>query len=379
MSVVPTTSAVVTTEPSAYLQKQGPKPNWKKGSRFSKAAIERVLEEELASGGEIWVCHCCWAKNVYPAPPPVEDPNVFVDTGPKIKSRFAIAAEAHQATSSSSSSSSTRKAGGLRLENGGGGSNGGDGGSGSNGSRRGSEDSRNDKRQGDNDKNKKEDNNNNNDDEDSMRLINAPTLYGADGVTVLQTCRVCGRPESYANANEHSQFTFPLHGQQALIFRPQQVATVLKDVYEADDDFYSPLHYACLQGNVGIARELIRMESELDAVTLSGHTPLHLAVHAGCYDIARMLVEAGANLNIPTKNELLTPLHMAVMRDRKTLSLFLIRRGADIDAKTVMERTCLHLAAQLPSDRVDLGAMLLREGATDELLDYHGYTPRQVR
>ena len=83
-----------------------------------------------------------------------------------------------------------------------------------------------------------------------------------------------------------------------------------------------------------------------------GRTALYLAVESGKLDIARMLLEHGADPNAGdavTKN---SPL-MAAVRDESRILLVpeLIRRGADVDERNAELRTALMFAAEAGSDQ----------------------------
>ena len=55
------------------------------------------------------------------------------------------------------------------------------------------------------------------------------------------------------------------------------------------------LHRAAKENRVDIARALIDRGAEVDARTRNGDTPLHAATLKGSLDVARLLIEHGAN------------------------------------------------------------------------------------
>lgn len=190
-------------------------------------------------------------------------------------------------------------------------------------------------------------------------------------------CYVCGRPESFVQAG----YPMPVHGKMGTLFRPSQLKTLFTDismVNEPDTEGWTPLHSACVKGNIPMVQELLKQEALVHLKTKNGHTALHLAVYAGSYGTVKVLLENGVKqLNIPTFFELKTPLHLAVEGDWKEITILLINYGADVNAKDKMDRTCMHMAACLPTDRADLGVLLMKAGADFEALDVHGWTPRQ--
>ncbi len=62
-------------------------------------------------------------------------------------------------------------------------------------------------------------------------------------------------------------------------------------------DGKTPLHLASEQGQVDLARMLIECGADPMAKTYDEKTPLHLASEWGRVDIARILIERGAKVN----------------------------------------------------------------------------------
>jgi ankyrin repeat protein len=64
--------------------------------------------------------------------------------------------------------------------------------------------------------------------------------------------------------------------------------------------------------------------------TGNGNFPLHIAAQNGHFNLVKMLVEKGAEINCQN-NKLNTPLHMSLSYDYIEVSEWLIGKGADID------------------------------------------------
>ena len=80
-------------------------------------------------------------------------------------------------------------------------------------------------------------------------------------------------------------------------------------INERNDAGQTPLHLAALNGNVGPLKTLLDYKADLAATTPIGDTPLHLAVARPA--VAKILLEAGANANLPNARGDL-PLHVAL-------------------------------------------------------------------
>ncbi len=66
-----------------------------------------------------------------------------------------------------------------------------------------------------------------------------------------------------------------------------------------DAEGMTPLHMACICGNLETAAVLLSLEGTLiNAINISGQTPLHLAVSHGHEDTVRMLLQHGADSSL---------------------------------------------------------------------------------
>jgi len=85
----------------------------------------------------------------------------------------------------------------------------------------------------------------------------------------------------------------------------------------------------CINGDRGpaIVNALLRNGSNPNDETLNGHRSLQLAVKAGLENIAKLLVDAGAEVDVKDRSGL-TPFQVAVMQENKALADFLISKGA---------------------------------------------------
>jgi len=95
------------------------------------------------------------------------------------------------------------------------------------------------------------------------------------------------------------------------------------------------LFEACAAGRrARVAALLDAAPSRLREYSEDGFPPLGLAVFFGHDDIARMLIESGADVNAASRNSLrVTPLHAAATRLNAPLVETLLARGADPDAE----------------------------------------------
>src|SRR6267142_1800548 len=138
------------------------------------------------------------------------------------------------------------------------------------------------------------------------------------------------------------------------ISRPQDVHS------RGFDDMSTPLHMALRSGDVDLARLLVEHGADTTARDNDGLTPLHLAVQKGSVVLARLLVEHGADVTAQD-NHRSTLLHLAVQKGSVDLAGLLVGHGADVKAQDNYGTTLLHLAVQKGSE--DLARFLVKHGA----------------
>jgi len=126
-----------------------------------------------------------------------------------------------------------------------------------------------------------------------------------------------------------------------------------------EPDFFE----ACALGHHDRAAQLLHHDQGLaKAYSSDGFTALGLAVFFGHLGIARMLVDAGADVNRPSRNAIrVSPLHSAVESGSLELLDLLLAHGAAPDPVEFLEATPLHSAAARGSS--EMAARLLAAGA----------------
>jgi len=89
----------------------------------------------------------------------------------------------------------------------------------------------------------------------------------------LVKCKTCGRDSSYALKG----YSFPLHGDIGLLWRPNQIKSVLNEVNEEDGIGWTALHQAVAYRNINVVKELIELGCTVDATTFKGLAAIHIA------------------------------------------------------------------------------------------------------
>jgi ankyrin repeat protein len=116
-----------------------------------------------------------------------------------------------------------------------------------------------------------------------------------------------------------------------------------------------------------IARFLIDAGADVTMVDESlGYTPLHTACQRGNLEIAKMIIAAGADPNVTDVNGV-TPLRLAIGSDNVELIRLLLRAGADVNINDVANQSPLYWAIQGEGDnKMEIVQILLDAGADIE-------------
>jgi ankyrin repeat protein len=103
--------------------------------------------------------------------------------------------------------------------------------------------------------------------------------------------------------------------------------------YYAEDGF-TPLGLACYFGQYEIARHLVIQDADINMASINGFNifPIHSAAAGDHADIAELLIECGADVNVKQAAGV-TPLHSAAQNGNVDMLILLLESGADTSLK----------------------------------------------
>jgi truncated hemoglobin YjbI len=127
------------------------------------------------------------------------------------------------------------------------------------------------------------------------------------------------------------------------------------------------LHDATMVGEAELAALLIRLGADPDAREPEGHTPLY---RASTGDVARVLLEAGATVDVASGPTQGTALHQAARRGSVSVAQALLDHGAAIDARDAKGQTPLRRAVNCRQPQIV--RLLVRHGADPHAADRRG-------
>ena len=134
------------------------------------------------------------------------------------------------------------------------------------------------------------------------------------------------------------------------------------------------LFEAASTGQLAAVRARLEAGSEIDDHSDDGYTALHFAAYFGRLEVARMLLERGADPNCVAQNaSRVTPLHSAVAGRHRDLAGLLLALGSSANAVQQGGWSPLHAAAQ-NGDEAIVGLLLLRGADATRPAD-NGRTP----
>ncbi|NGF56123.1 ankyrin repeat domain-containing protein [Parapedobacter sp. SGR-10] len=123
------------------------------------------------------------------------------------------------------------------------------------------------------------------------------------------------------------------------------------------------IHEACATGLVQHVQMMIENKPEVvNEISAHGFTPLGIAAHFNKEDVVRLLLMHHADPNISSQNGYNSyPLHAALNNNNSNISKMLIEAGAEVNVSQNGRITPLHLAAQ--HGNIELIILLLEQGA----------------
>ena len=138
------------------------------------------------------------------------------------------------------------------------------------------------------------------------------------------------------------------------------------------------IHEAAASGHEEVLQGLLTQNPDLlEAVSDHGFTPLGMATHFGHEDMVRNLLARGADPNVPSQNGYsVYPIHTAVSSNFDGITKMLIEAGALVNVVQTSRMTPLHMAAQ--NGNIEIIILLLEQGASIEAQTDLGQTPSEL-
>ena len=144
------------------------------------------------------------------------------------------------------------------------------------------------------------------------------------------------------------------------------------------------LHLAAESDDADVARILIDNGADMEAEDPDGNSCLYLALTQKSYNVARCLIYSGADVNRHSADDDFTPLHRVAADGEPRLLRVLLGRGAEVNALAKNSQTPLHIALyNVARNYSDIEAVrkccqiLIENGADLEAKDDLGISVRE--
>lgn len=136
------------------------------------------------------------------------------------------------------------------------------------------------------------------------------------------------------------------------------------------------LFEACAVGKVERVKSILKRKPKLlNEFAPDGFQPLGLACFFGHVEVVRFLLESGAEVNTPSRNDLkVTPLNSAAAGRHYEIAMLLLERDANPNIRQEGDFVPLHSAAM--NGQIEMVKILLQYGADKDLKSLDGKTAR---
>ncbi|XP_004621051.2 ankyrin repeat and SOCS box protein 16 [Sorex araneus] len=139
------------------------------------------------------------------------------------------------------------------------------------------------------------------------------------------------------------------------------------------------LHEACAGAWSDCVRLLLTFGARATVLSTEGLTPLHLCTTPESLPCAKLLLEAGAEVNLAARDSEATALHVAAARGLEAHVALYLERGADVARRTMQGETALNAAcsaAEGPDGpHQEVARRLLEAGADPRVAGRKRHTP----
>ncbi|WP_185211649.1 ankyrin repeat domain-containing protein [Sphingobacterium mizutaii] len=134
------------------------------------------------------------------------------------------------------------------------------------------------------------------------------------------------------------------------------------------------IHEACAAGLTEQVQFMVDQKPDvINELSSHGFYPLGIASHFGKEDIVRIVLRNGANPNSSSQNGYqVFPIHSALSNGQNNIAKMLIEAGAEVNVLQSSRISPLHLAAQ--QGNIDMIIILLEHGANIAIRNDFGHT-----
>lgn len=148
----------------------------------------------------------------------------------------------------------------------------------------------------------------------------------------------------------------------------EQVQAAVKsmpNINEPDKEGWTPLMYAALLNDSKVVTYLIDSGAKINHEAYNGKTALYLAVYGKMLENARVLLKRGANPNI-ADSESISPLVLAIENSAWDMAKLLVENGADVNSKKKLGWEVIIDVVTADKPSLELLELMLKKGANPD-------------
>ncbi|WP_281198616.1 ankyrin repeat domain-containing protein [Paenibacillus oryzae] len=123
----------------------------------------------------------------------------------------------------------------------------------------------------------------------------------------------------------------------------------------------TPLHIACQSGNVEIVKLLVEAGADLEIKNVARQSALSIALANGHHPVAAYLIEAGADISSKGPNGL-QPIHFACMHAGRDSIELLLSKGVDVNLLDSSKSSLLEFTTNLSGGNLEAAVTLVENG-----------------
>ena len=136
----------------------------------------------------------------------------------------------------------------------------------------------------------------------------------------------------------------------------------------------TPLYHAVMMNKEEKVKAFIKMGANPNSRAFDGTSPLHFAIENENKKIAKLLLNNGAQIDIPNEKSGAVPIHLA-MKLSVEIVKFLLKNGANPNAKSYSGMSPLHFFAISRNSTAETVKLLIEKGACINALDARNHSP----
>jgi len=168
--------------------------------------------------------------------------------------------------------------------------------------------------------------------------------------------------------------------QRSLLFHSMHGATQIVEILLKESKVningsfqdHTALSIATDHAQVDMVKLLVRMNADVNHLSPTEYSCAHMAAYSGHTEILEFLVEAKANMNVPSPRDGYTPFMLSILKAEETAMVILNKAKVELDTKNFDGETALIVA--MVNSAFNVSLELIKKGASVNIASDSGTT-----